>query len=419
MVTIPPSLLDPGLTPVWQAVRGRLEQQGLENRGRLRLATLTRSATIALSAVIERPLTAMVDLDLVERGLVRLGVGADLAAALGALGHPVSPQPAARRAEQARQRTGRQAARHAAATWPEPWAQSWIDSIIRAGVLRDYDETTAVAFVATVRQVLDLLSQRAVDHFDREPLSRVELAARLLGDAHALDTGTRLEVAVSRALALALPLALPLALEGAVLSARPAPAADPWSAAGVHRDLVSGPVLTWNLPLAADSGLGRLSGAATELGVPLHLTQLALLSYPVELTAGATVLVVENPRVVEAAAQRRATRAVMTTNGNPSVAAALLIKQLVTAGARVRYHGDFDAAGLVICARLAALGAIPWRMTVHHYRAALVEAEHEGVSLPLDPTAAPPTPWDPPLQQVFDAARRVVHEERLLDQLLA
>ena len=94
----------------------------------------------------------------------------------------------------------------------------------------------------------------------------------------------------------------------------------------------------------------------------------------------------------------------MTTNGNPSVAAALLIKQLVTAGARVRYHGDFDAAGLVICARLAALGAIPWRMTVHHYRAALVEAEHEGVSLPLDPTAAPPTPWDPPLQQAFDAA---------------
>lgn len=214
----------------------------------------------------------------------------------------------------------------------------------------------------------------------------------------------------------ALPLAL--ALEGAVLSARPAPAADPWSAAGVHRDLVSGPVLTWNLPLAADSALGRLSGTATELGVPLHLTQLALLRYPVELTAGATVLVVENPRVVEAAAQRRARRAVMTTNGNPSVAATLLIKQLVTAGARVRYHGDFDAAGLVICARLAALGAIPWRMTVHHYRAALVEAEHEGVSLPLDPTAAPPTPWDPPLQQVFDAARRVVHEERLLDQLL-
>lgn len=403
MVSAPPSLLDPALAPVWAAVRARLERQGLGNRGRVRLPELAPSATVALAALVGRPVTGTVDLAALEAGLVRLGVGEDLAGALDRLGHRPSPEPEARRQGQARQRAGRAAARDQAATWPEPWAAEWVEAVIRTGALRDFDESQALGLLGTVRRLLDHLA--ATD--PTEPVSRVELAARLLGDAHALDTGTRLEVAVSKALALA-----------ARASAGVGDAADPWEGAGVHRDLVSGPVLTWNLPLVAGSALGRLARTATELGLPLHLTQLALLRHPVEVVPGAEVLVAENPRVVEAAAQRGAPGAVVTTSGNPSLTAARLVRQLVAGGAHVRYHGDFDAAGLAICARLAALGATPWRMGAADYSTAVAAAERDGVALPVDAAAAPPTPWDPALQAAFDERHLVVHEERLLDELL-
>src|SRR5690606_10359777 len=139
------------------------------------------------------------ELRVLEAALVRLGVGDDLPSALAALGHPVSGAPAARRAERAKRRQARDAARAACARWPEPWAGEWIDGVIRAGILRDFDEAGARVLVGQVRQVLDRLA------FDRTArTSRVELAAQVLGSSHALDTGTRLEAAVVRALRLQL-----------------------------------------------------------------------------------------------------------------------------------------------------------------------------------------------------------------------
>ena len=66
------------------------------------------------------------------------------------------------------------------------------------------------------------------------PRSRVDLAASVLGSAHALDRGTRVEAATTRALAHV---------------AGRADARTLWEQAGVHLDLTSGPVLTWNLPV--------------------------------------------------------------------------------------------------------------------------------------------------------------------------
>ena len=235
------------------------------------------------------------------------------------------------------------------------------------------------------------------------PVSRIDIAARLFGSAHALDTGTRLEAAATRALA---------HREGA------ADARDLWERAGAHLDLTSGPVLTWRLPVAPGSPLAALVGHASALGLPVHLTQFALRRHPVDVQRGTDILVVENPRVVEAAAQLGVATAVVATNGNPSGAVRLLIDQLLTAGAALRYHGDMDAAGLAICGRMAALGLAPWRMDTADYLAALAAAETDGVELPADPAAAPPTPWDPALQATFDHHRLVVHEERLLPGLL-
>src|SRR6185437_4418194 len=50
-------------------------------------------------------------------------------------------------------------------------------------------------------------------------------------------------------------------------------------------------------------------------------------------------LAFENPRIVEAAAQRHASTPVISTNGNPSSTVLLLLSQLLASGAELRYHG--------------------------------------------------------------------------------
>lgn len=130
------------------------------------------------------------------------------------------------------------------------------------------------------------------------------------------------------------------------------------------------------------------------------------------------MLVVENPRLVEAAAQRRLPAPVLTTNGNPSSAVTLALGQLADSGAVLRYHGDFDSAGLGMADRAAGLGCQPWRMGAADYRDAVQHAEHRAVELPRDPAPAPATPWDLELATEFDRRRAVVHEERVMDELL-
>lgn len=400
-----PSLDAEGLDDLWDDVARRLETRGADNRGRVSLPALGADARLALGALLGRVPGKTVDLGALEGALVALGVGTDLASSMAELGHPVSDAPARRRADRAAAREAREAARSEAATWPEPWATSWIDDVIRAGTLRDLGDAGARRLVQSVRTVLDALDGLGAPDGNRfGPVSRIDLAARLFGSAHALDTGTRLEAATARALA---------------RRVGPAPVGDLWEQAGAHLDLTSGPVLVWNLPVVAGCPLGRLTGEATALGVPLHLTQFALRQSPAITTAGTSILVVENPRIVEAAAQAGTRRPVVSAGGNPSGAVRLLLRQLLDSGADLRYHGDFDTPGLAMCARMLDAGLIPWRMDTTHYLEAVDAAEAAGVALPLDPSPPGSTPWDPSLQQTFGHLRRIVHEERLREELLA
>jgi uncharacterized protein (TIGR02679 family) len=395
-VSVPPSLALADLAPVWAIVRERLERCGFEHRGRIRLPPLGREAALVMSS-LQRRRSSMLDLAQLEAELRRLGVGDDLVTALAMLGHEPSTEPAQRRAERAALRAGREAARGAVGQWEATWAAQWIDEVIRAGLLRRLREDDAVRLVARAQEVLDFLEARR-----ESELSRVDVAAQSLGDAHALDDGTRLEAMVRRA------------LRNTIGDER----RDVWAAAGVHRDLVSVPVLTWNLPLT-DTPLAAAATTAVELGVPMHITELALRRHPIRVAEGASVLVVENPRVAEAAAQRCPDFGLVCTSGNPSLTTRSLLRRLTNAGATLRYHGDFDAAGLAMAARMLALGIRPWRMTADDYEAALVDAERDGVDLPIDDAPVPSTLWHPALQRAFEKSRRVVHEERLLDQLLS
>lgn len=72
-----------------------------------------------------------------------------------------------------------------------------------------------------------------------------------------------------------------------------------------------------------------------------------------------------------------------------------------------------------MCARMLDAGLTPWRMDTTHYLEAVHAAEAAGVALPLDPLPPGSTPWHPSLQQTFGHLRRIVHEERLREDLLA
>jgi uncharacterized protein (TIGR02679 family) len=387
------------MSAVWRAVRDRLESRGLNNRGRIRLPSMSSEARLTLTGLLGRKPTSMLDLALVEAALVDLGVGADLVMALGNLGFAPSSEPAERRAARAERESARSAARAAVHTWSEPWSTAWIDDVVRAGLLRGLDAPAVITLVQSTRSILDRLDAVSPDR----PISRTDLAANVLGSSHALDTGTALETVIARALA--------HRMDHELIE-------DAWERAGVHTDQVSGAVLSWALPTLPESGLHELTRAATKAGVPLHLTRYSLATHPIQVAAGTTILVAENPRVVEAAAQRSSARATITTNGNPSAAVRLLLDQLLTCGATLLYHGDFDVPGLAICARMQQIGLVPWRMNASHYRAAVEAATADGVQLPIEDRPPGPTPWDPPLRSAMQETGRIVHEERLLDDVL-
>ena len=392
------------MVPLWEAVRERLERQGRGNRGWVGLPELGPDARRTLRGLLGRPAGKTVDLAALEAALRRLEVGADLPAALAALGHPPSPDPERRRAAAAAARAAREAARSAARAWPEPWAPEWIDEVVRAGILRHKSATESVALVTDARRVLDHV-ERFLGGTGPGELGRTELAARLFPSSHALDAGTRLEAASTRALRRRL----------GDLDTR-----ELWARAGAHLDRTSGPALTWRIPLDPATTLGALVTASTAAGLPYHVTQLALHEHPVvrDPVASTDVLVTENPRIAEAAAERRHPGAVVAANGNPSGAVLLLLQRLIEVGAHLRYHGDFDTAGLAICGRLHQIGLVPWRMAAADYLAAVEDATQDGVSLTEDPRAVPPTPWDPSLRTAFAQHRLVIHEERLLDTML-
>jgi uncharacterized protein (TIGR02679 family) len=276
----------------------------------------------------------------------------------------------------------------------------WVDEVVRAGLLARHGEHEAVLLVQSVRRILDAIDDLAHDGF-----SRVDLAATVLGSAHALDDGTLLERATARAL---------VHREGGSEIARE----DPWSSIGAHRSLVVGAALTWRLPLASDQPLAVAARACDELRVPFVVTQLALDSVGLGFIPKSDVLVVENPRVIEHAAQIGSAQPMVCANGNPSTTITSLTRRLLAEGVAVRYHGDFDVAGLEICSRMHARGLTPWRMTASDYLTALDDADAAGVQLPIDSTPCGPTPWDPDLQEVFEQQRRVVHEERLLERIV-
>lgn len=152
--------------------------------------------------------------------------------------------------------------------------------------------------------------------------------------------------------------------------------------------------------------------------LPLHLSLMALQRFPVDVARGTPGLVVENPRLVEAAAERALGACVIATNGNPSTAVVTLLEQLRLAGAALRCHADFDAPGIGICRRLHESGCTPWMMGERDYLAAVRAAGEHGAQPLVDARSCGPTPWEPRLEGAFERRGVVVHEELVLNEVL-
>jgi uncharacterized protein (TIGR02679 family) len=239
------------------------------------------------------------------------------------------------------------------------------------------------------------------------PASRTELAARHANNAHALDDGQPLAALVLRALA------MKSGLDG--LPREPVGRRELWEANSVLSDGVSTTCLTVGLLDGSGSPLARRLAIAAAHGEPVHLTGRDLNSFqPSEIT---TVLVCENPRVLEAIADEfRGRSSVVCAAGWPNSVVLRVLSLLGAAGVEMLYHGDFDWPGIHIANKMMVdvAGVRPWRMTAADYESALPRSG----GLPLEGPFVEPT-WDGELGAVMRRANVAVHEEAVLDRLLA
>ncbi len=393
----------PGLAWLVERLRRRLEL-GEPLTGTVRLAEPTAEQREAVAALFGRraghgPLA--VDLAKLERMLLDAGLCATLREAVEALLGPV-PDERGRRREEAQE-----------------WARLFDDLGRRASgnqglldVLSDLRATgllkrTAGHRASRGRELGNQLVALA-GWLPARQLALAELSATVSGDAHALDPGEPLG-------------ALALRLLGALTGREVADAEsrrEAWAQAGVLCDELSAPVLVLNLAVPGESLLCRALALHAAAGEPYRVSIRQLVREP--LPPGPppgpeTVFVCENPSVVIAAANALGPRSapLLCTEGMPRTAARLLLQQLALRGASLRYHGDFDWPGITIANLVRERhGATPWRMSARDYQ----EAAEGGGELTGAPVAAA---WDDRLEPAMRAWERAVHEERVLEPLLA
>jgi len=244
-------------------------------------------------------------------------------------------------------------------------------------------------------------------------------AARLTGDAHALDPGRPLGTLVYAAIeswATAKQQIDTIAVPRAELRRQV------WAQAGVSLDELSTRVLVLGLPGNPRSPLGRMLSACHETGEPCVLTlrQLSRDDTSSLGTDGRDVFVCENPAVVEAAAGLLGNQCppLVCVEGHLSVAARVLLTRLSKKGSRLHYHGDFDWGGFRIATTVFAMADAstqPWRFDT----AAYLEAADRGLGTPLTTGEPCDTPWDPALRTALTARHVRIEEEHLLPELLA
>jgi uncharacterized protein (TIGR02679 family) len=384
-------------------VRERLERGGtVDGTATLRAPTDgQRAAVTALLGLRHGRGSALtVRLAQVEEVLRRSGVASGLREAVEALTGPLEDRAAARGA----------ADRAWAAVFDDvdaladqvPSLRPWRDELVGAGLLRRVsggDVDHARRLVWQCRAVVERLPERGV--------SRARLAAETAGDAHALDPGRPLATLALKAAA---------CIGGVSWGVSADAQRTVWAGVGVLAGELGKPVLTLGLPGDPVSATGRALSVWRRAGQPVHLTLRQLVRDPPRLPAGLTVFVCENSSVVLHAADELGTRCapLVCVESHPAAAQSTLLGLLRAAGADLRYHGDFDWAGIAIGnGVMRRFGARPWRYGTDDYHAAVAA----GAGTPMQRRLVSAI-WDDRLGPAMRRACRKVEEEHVMAPLL-
>lgn len=394
----------PALAWVVRRLRARLER-GEPLEGTISLAGASPDQRDAVARLLGRKPTRAagltVDLAKLAEVLSRAEICDSLAEAVVALSGPVEnrAEEHARRERQWSEVYHDAESRLAA----RPELLQWLSELRGTGLLVRLCGQDPQRAGTLLRQAAEI-----VVRFPMHGTALAELAAEVAGDSHALDSGQPLGTLVLRAAA---------RLTGMERVDDAQSRRDAWAGVGVLCDELSAPVLALNLTADADSLTGRALQLHAEHGEPYRLSVRQLLRHPPRLDGvltARTVFLCENVNVLAAAANRLGPRSapLVCTDGQPKTAARLLLSALAAAGAKLVYHGDFDWAGVGMANLIHQRhGASAWRMSVGDYRAA-----PDGAPLKGKPVAAC---WDARLAPAMTARGRCVHEEQVLDVLLA
>ncbi|MBA2239583.1 MAG: TIGR02679 family protein [Lysobacter sp.] len=391
------------LAPLRLRLRRRFERAAAAaGQQAFRIGRLTPAEHAALARLQGRPArfsaSMQVDVAVIDAALRDAGVADSLRAALERIDGRMVDRAAERAATGTRWRM-------MIAGCEQPVLASLLQESAGIGLLKrlsGQDSSLAARTLADAAAVLEQLPAHG--------MSRARLAADVLGDAHALDKG--------RAVATLVLAVLRSILSGA---ATMGPRVDPdsarlqnpssralWASAGVLVNELARPALVLNVP-----------GTITTPGEPTYLSLRRLLRSPPEwVVQGRTVFVCENPNLLAIAADHLGAGCapLVCTDGMPAAAQRTVLAQLARAGATLRYHGDFDWAGMRIGNHvMREHGAGPWRFDASDYRNALRVAPSPGRQLQ---GAAVEASWDEALTATMRAAKLAIDEEMVAGCLL-
>ncbi|MBV6812622.1 TIGR02679 family protein [Xanthomonas campestris pv. passiflorae] len=416
--TLPPDprlqrlLGDDALDPLRQRLRRHFERIGPDaTASTLRLDGLAPDAHQALCQMTGRPVrparSITLDIRQLDTALREAGLANSLRDALERLDGPI--------VDKTRQRLELQA-RWAAATDSVhacPLLQDWLNTSSAPPLLKRLSRApeNAMPLLNAADSVLRALPARA------QP--RSQLAANLLGDAHALDAGRPVATLVLAAWrhyerqhpknheTEEDPEDAPKE-EGTEERQR-----DIWARAGILVNELARPALFLNLPGATSQG------ALGHPGEPSYISLRQLLrASTIWSVADRVVHVCENPNVLSIAADQLGANCapLVCTDGMPSAAQRILLDQLHAAGAKLLYHGDFDWPGIGIANFvIRTWNANPWRMSTQDYEAAAsstTRVRHELGAIPVN------ADWDIHLATAMQNRGTAIAEEAVATILI-
>jgi uncharacterized protein (TIGR02679 family) len=400
------------------ALRRRLRQKfergdANGNIESFRMSNLTPDEHAALASLLGRSArfssSMQVDVGAIDAALQRVGIAGSLREALELIDGPIVHIETARR--------------NAEALWSQVISEcshAALSELLHASAgfgllkrLSGRDADTARRLCTGAEAVLRALPANGT--------TRAQLAANTLGDAHALDNGratATLVLAVWRDIIAPLPEIDEAAQAADADGLVPTEAAnernrDIWARAGVLVNELARPALLLNLCASTNARFTKASGEPDYASL-----RVLLRSPPCWNVGGQDVFVCENPNLIAIAADRlgRSCAPMICTDGMPAAAQRTLLRQMVRAGARLRYHGDFDWPGLRIANHvIREYAARPWQFGASDYATAVQAAPRPGLILEGSPVVSS---WDEELGTLMQAHQLSIAEESVTDLLL-